>query len=82
MQPRLVLQDFRQLPPRPAMPGQDGIQPRMSRIRERLGYSSRFTKMLMGLRALTSVDPAMANAKIDLSKTFTNKFVEAAAKTN
>lgn len=32
-----------------------GIQPRMSRIRERLGYSSRFTKMLAGFRALVSV---------------------------
>lgn len=32
-----------------------GIQPRMSRIRERLGYSSRLTKMLTGLRALLSV---------------------------
>lgn len=32
-----------------------GIQPRMSRIRERLGYSSRLTKMLAGVRALFSV---------------------------
>jgi diacylglycerol kinase family enzyme len=32
-----------------------GIQPRMVRIRERLGYSSRFTKMLAGLRAMFSV---------------------------
>ena len=32
-----------------------GIQPRMVRIRERLGYSSRLTKMLAGLRALVSV---------------------------
>jgi diacylglycerol kinase family enzyme len=32
-----------------------GIQPRMVRIRERLGYSSRLTKMLAGLRALFSV---------------------------
>jgi diacylglycerol kinase family enzyme len=32
-----------------------GIQPRMSRIRERLGYNSRITKMLAGLRALLSV---------------------------
>ncbi len=32
-----------------------GIQPRMVRIRERLGYNSRLTKMLAGLRALVSV---------------------------
>jgi diacylglycerol kinase family enzyme len=32
-----------------------GIQPRMVRIRERLGYSSRLTKMLAGARALFSV---------------------------
>lgn len=32
-----------------------GIQPRMVRIRERLGYSSRLTKMLAGLRAMASV---------------------------
>lgn len=32
-----------------------GIQPRMVRIRERLGYSSRLTKMLAGLRAVAAV---------------------------
>lgn len=32
-----------------------GIQPRILRIRERLGYSSRLTKMLSGFRALVSV---------------------------
>lgn len=32
-----------------------GIQPRILRIREKLGYSSRLTKMLAGLRALVSV---------------------------
>jgi diacylglycerol kinase family enzyme len=32
-----------------------GIQPRIVRIRERLGYNSRLTKMLAGLRALLSV---------------------------
>jgi diacylglycerol kinase family enzyme len=32
-----------------------GIQPRIVRIRERLGYNSRLTKMLAGLRALFSV---------------------------
>ena len=32
-----------------------GLQPRMVRIRERLGYSTRLTKMLSGLRALLSV---------------------------
>ena len=32
-----------------------GIQPRMVRIRERLGYSSRWTKMLAGARAMLSV---------------------------
>lgn len=32
-----------------------GIQPRMVRIREKLGYSSRLTKMLSSLRALASV---------------------------
>jgi diacylglycerol kinase family enzyme len=32
-----------------------GIQPRMVKIRERLGYSSRFTKLLAGLRALFGV---------------------------
>lgn len=32
-----------------------GVQPRIVRIRERLGYSSRLTKMLSGLRALVSV---------------------------
>ena len=32
-----------------------GVQPRIVRIRERLGYSSRLTKMLAGLRALVSV---------------------------
>jgi diacylglycerol kinase family enzyme len=32
-----------------------GIQPRMVRIREKLGYSSRLTKMLAGARALISI---------------------------
>jgi len=32
-----------------------GIQPRMARIREKLGYSSRATKILAGARALLSV---------------------------
>jgi len=32
-----------------------GIQPRILRMRERLGYSSRLTKMLSGFRALVSV---------------------------
>lgn len=32
-----------------------GIQPRMVRIREKLGYSSRLTKMMTGLRALLAV---------------------------
>lgn len=32
-----------------------GLQPRMVRIRERLGYSSRYTKMLGSLRAFISV---------------------------
>ena len=32
-----------------------GIQPRMVRIREKLGYSTRLTKMLAGLRAMFSV---------------------------
>ena len=32
-----------------------GLQPRIVRIRERLGYSTRLTKMLSGLRALMSV---------------------------
>jgi diacylglycerol kinase family enzyme len=32
-----------------------GLQPRMVRIRERLGYSSRYTKMLGSIRALLSV---------------------------
>jgi diacylglycerol kinase family enzyme len=32
-----------------------GIQPRMVRIREKLGYSSRMTKMLAGARAMLSV---------------------------
>jgi diacylglycerol kinase family enzyme len=32
-----------------------GIQPRIVRIRERLGYSTRLTKMLSGMRALLSV---------------------------
>ena len=32
-----------------------GIQPRMVKIREKLGYSSRLTKMLAGLRAMVTV---------------------------
>ena len=32
-----------------------GIQPRMVKIREKLGYSSRLTKMLAGLRAMAAV---------------------------
>ena len=32
-----------------------GIQPRMVRIRERLGYNSRYTKILSGARAMISV---------------------------
>ena len=32
-----------------------GIQPRMVRVREKLGYSSRLTKMLAGARAMLSV---------------------------
>jgi len=32
-----------------------GLQPRMVRIRERLGYSSRLTKMLAGVRAVAAV---------------------------
>lgn len=32
-----------------------GIQPRMVKIREKLGYSSRLTKMLAGLRAISAV---------------------------
>jgi diacylglycerol kinase family enzyme len=45
-----------------------GIQPRMVRIRERLGYSSRLTKMLAGLRAMFSVllKPQSQRLSLDL----------------
>lgn len=43
-----------------------GIQPRMSRIRERLGYTSRLTKMMAGLRALFSVLLKPQSQRLDL----------------
>lgn len=44
-----------------------GLQPRMGRIRERIGYSSRFTKMLAGVRAflLLAARPKLVRVIVD-----------------
>jgi diacylglycerol kinase family enzyme len=44
-----------------------GLQPRMARIRERMGYRSRLTKMLASLRALLIVaaNPKLVRVRVD-----------------
>ncbi|MFN0191670.1 MAG: diacylglycerol/lipid kinase family protein, partial [Aestuariivirga sp.] len=44
-----------------------GLQPRMARIRERMGYSSRLTKMFTGFRALLIVaaNPKLVRVRVD-----------------
>jgi diacylglycerol kinase family enzyme len=44
-----------------------GLQPRMARLRERMGYRSRFTKMLTGFRALLIIaaNPKLVRVKVD-----------------
>ena len=56
-----------------------GIQPRMSRIRERLGYSSRLTKMLAGLRALFSVLLKPQSQRLSLRSTARRSEIKAPA---
>ncbi|NJM30419.1 MAG: hypothetical protein HC855_10230 [Rhizobiales bacterium] len=43
-----------------------GLQPRMARIRERIGYSSRLTKMLTGFRALLIVAANPKSVRVDV----------------
>jgi diacylglycerol kinase family enzyme len=43
-----------------------GLQPRMARLRERMGYRSRFTKMLTGLRALMIVAANPKSVRVDV----------------
>jgi diacylglycerol kinase family enzyme len=43
-----------------------GLQPRLARLRERIGYKSRLTKMLSGLRALTMLAANPRQVRIDL----------------
>lgn len=43
-----------------------GLQPRLARLREKIGYRSRFTKMLSGLRALTLLAASPKRVRINL----------------
>ena len=56
-----------------------GIQPRMVRIREKLGYSSRLTKMLAGLRALASVLLRPQSQRLTLTLDGTRREIKAPA---
>jgi diacylglycerol kinase family enzyme len=43
-----------------------GLQPRLARLRERIGYQSRLTKMLSGLRALTVLAANPKRVRVNL----------------
>lgn len=45
-----------------------GLQPRMARLRERMGYSSRFTKMLAGARAMIVVALYPKSVRVDVDE--------------
>ena len=50
-----------------------GVQPRLARLRERMGYRNRFTKMLSGARALFTL--AMAPRPVRVNVLFDNQHV-------
>jgi diacylglycerol kinase family enzyme len=48
-----------------------GLQPRLARLREKIGYRSRLTKMISGLRALTvlAANPKLVRIDLDVDNT-------------